>query len=197
MRLRASTALWVLLLLPGAFVDGQSNAGSPTILALARAIDGGDASAEETFWQQVAERGTPLVERTDEDPAHVLVTFIWKGTSSTMRVVVSGQLGQLTGTRPADNELAHLARTNVWHRSYWLRKDARIPYQLGVGVSESAPGSALTLGADPLNRYPVPGVPFSLIELPDAPPEPWIRASPDTPKGTVHTTPWRSGRLNN
>jgi enterochelin esterase-like enzyme len=197
MKLHVLSVLCALMLVPVASVEAQSSAESPAISALARDIESAKQSAEDVFWRQVAERGTPLIERVNEDPAYVLVTFVWRGDPSTTRVVLAGQLGQLNGTRPSDNELVLLAGTSVWHRSYWLRKDARAAYQLGATLSPNQPVSAANLGADPLNRHKVPGAPISFIELPGAPPEPWVRPSAGTPKGTVHTSPWRSTVLNN
>src|SRR5688572_17823615 len=104
-------AIWAL-----ASLQAQSTLESPTIRALAQAVQDGNATAEDAFWRQLVQRGTPLVERTDEDAEYALVTFVWKGSSSTGRIVVSGQLGQLTGTRPGDNELTQLAKTGVWYR---------------------------------------------------------------------------------
>ena len=178
-------------------VRAQSSVESPTILALVQDIERGNTAAEDAFWRMVEQLGTPLVEGTGQYPEHVLVTFVWKGAPSTSRVVVAGQLGQLTGTRLADNELLPVARTSVWYRSYWMMKDARAAYQLGPSLSQDPPGSAATLVADPLNRNKVPGAPISFIELPGAPPEPWIVSSAGTPKGTVQTLPWRSPLLNN
>jgi enterochelin esterase family protein len=189
----------VLLVVISALVslDAQSTPESPTIRALAQAVQEGNETAEDAFWQRIAERGAPLVERTDEDAEHVLVTFVWKESSPTMRIMVSGQLGQLTGTRPADNVLSQLPKTSVWYRSYWLRKDARAAYQLGTTAPQNPPAAAPDFVADPFNRNKVPNAPFSILELANAPPEPWIRESTTTPKGLLTASPWRSTILNN
>ena len=185
-------AIWAL-----AALQAQSTPESPTIRALAQAVQDGNSTAVDAFWRQLDERGSPLVERTDEDAEYALVTFVWRGSSSTGRVVVSGQLGQLTGTRPGDNDLTQLAKTGVWYRSYWLRKDARAAYQLGTIAPQGPPAAAPDLVADPLNPNRVPGAPFSMLELPGAPPEPWVRVSTATPKGAVSVSTWRSTVLNN
>ena len=178
--------------------QAQSTPESPTIRALAQAVEAGSTSAEEAFWRQVTERGTPLVERTDEDTDYALVTFVWKGPQSTGRVVVSGQLGQLTGTRSVDNELTLLPRTAVWYRSYWLRKDARATYQMGTIAPQSPPTAAPDLVADPLNpKKAPPGIPISILELPGAPPEQWTQESPAIPKGVLAVSTWRSAILDN
>ncbi len=195
---RRFTRVFCLVAWSLAAVHAQSPPDSPTIRALGAAVEAGNTSAEEAFWRQIMERGTPLVERTDEDADHVLVTFVWKASEPTARVVLNGQLGQLTGTRPADNELTLLPRTAVWYRSYWLRKDARAVYQLGPVAPQSPPGTAPALAADPLNPGKLPpGIPFSLLELPGAPPERWTLESPDIPKGTLSVSTWRSTILDN
>jgi enterochelin esterase family protein len=189
---RTSCQVFCLVAWALAAVHAQSPPDSPTIRALAEAVQAGDTSAEDAFWGQITERGTPLVERTDEDADHVLVTFVWKGLEATGQVVLNGQLGQLTGTRPGDNDLIRLPRTTVWYRSYWLRKDARSVYQLGTVAPQSPPGTAPALVADPLNpRKAPPGIPFSILELPGAPPERWTQESPAVPKGMLAVSTWR------
>src|SRR6266542_3064285 len=52
---------------------GRDTPPSPRLAALLCAHHPGDSGAVELFWQELADRGTPLVEGIDGDPDHVLV----------------------------------------------------------------------------------------------------------------------------
>jgi enterochelin esterase-like enzyme len=51
---------------------------SPRVAALQQAIEAGDQSALDTFWQEIVAQGAPLVEPIAEDDDHVLLTFLWR-----------------------------------------------------------------------------------------------------------------------
>src|SRR5262249_36533193 len=122
---------------------------SPRIAALREALAAGDRAALERFWAEVDERGTPLVDPApgapvESDPpdppavpgaapcGHVLVTFVWRGGAATENVVVVGPFGH---REPADGRMARLPGTDVWHRTYRLRADARTVYRLAENDS--------------------------------------------------------------
>src|SRR5688572_13940520 len=180
---------------------------SPRLQALEQAVSMRDAAAEDAFWQEVAKLGTPLVERADEHKGYVLVTFLWRGDANTKHVIVDGQLGQLTGTRRTDNVMERLPATSVWYRSYWLRDDIRTTYRLGANASLIDPDpidarQERGFSSDPLNQRgwnpPInptavnPPAPVSLLELPRAVPQPWVRPRPGTPAGRLDRIAWTS-----
>ncbi len=84
----------------------------------------GDAAALDDFWREVKQRGTPLVEPIPGDDKHVLVTFRWRGARETKNVVLFSALPGV-GDAPEKNLLANLPGTNVWFKTYKLRKDSR------------------------------------------------------------------------
>jgi enterochelin esterase-like enzyme len=157
---------------------------SPRLLALAAQVHGGDASAVEKFWEEIAKQRTPLVEPAPADANLALVTFLWRGDPGTRGVFL---LGSLSG----EALLARLDGTNVWFRSYTVRKDARFTYRLAPfrGAVPKEPGKIReTATVDPLNprRHPPAGPPLlSVAELPDAPAQPWISRRPGTPAGVL------------
>jgi enterochelin esterase family protein len=181
---------------------------SPRLQALKTAVEGGSPTAIEAFWDEVRVKGAPLIEQHHERAPYVLVTFLWRD-DNTKQVFVSGQLGQLTGMRPADNLMSRLGDTSVWFRSYWLRSDARALYQLGVDIPATESGAATTppaLHPDPLNprRWeppPIPGGPptqrQSILELPTAPPQRWLVRDPRVPQGSMEQRTWKSTALGN
>ncbi|MFK8846562.1 enterochelin esterase domain-containing protein [Streptomyces sp. Ac-502] len=100
---------------------------SPRIVALAASVAGGRDAAVREFWAEAATQGTPLVEPIPWDPEHRAVTFLWRGTDRTRRVL-------LLVNRLVDR--AHLAGslmrrihgTDVWHLTYRLPSDHRGSY---------------------------------------------------------------------
>jgi enterochelin esterase family protein len=172
---------------------------SPRLQAVRNALAQDSSGALESFWNEVKTKA-PLIERLDEHQGYALVTFLWRGEPRTQHVSVGGQLGQLTGTHPADNTMARLAGTNVWYRSYWLRSDVRTIYRFFVEVE----------GNDGGRDYPDPFAPrwapatgnnfrleWSILELPRAKPQPWIARRPNVPAGRTDQRTWKSALLNN
>src|SRR5262249_37272971 len=85
---------------------------------------------------------------------------------------------QLTTSRTDPLVLSRLLETDVWYRTYWIRSDIRLSYGLAAAGS----------GQDPLNPKSLPegvGLGPSYVELPTAPPQPWIAVRPGVPKGAL------------
>ncbi|MFS8934279.1 enterochelin esterase domain-containing protein [Cupriavidus taiwanensis] len=170
---------------------------SPTLRALAQALaSGGNTNA---FWQDMARRGTPLVEPLPPTPgsgqeAMVRVTFLWRGARDNVR---------LLGSPAGDHDpLLRLGDSDVWYRSYRVPAATRMSYQLAPDVpvldqpaAQRRRAILATVQRDPLNprTFPDHGAdPFqlkSVLELPAAPPQPWLAPRAGVPAGTV--TPYR------
>jgi enterochelin esterase-like enzyme len=163
---------------------------SPRLQALA----GGDRKAVKRFWAEVEKSGTPLIEALpDSDPGRdrqLLVTFLWRGDD--LRGVM------LLGSLSNDAPLARLGATDVWYRSYKVRRDARFTYRLApvtapIHLDPNGPyydrqAVRATAGIDPRNphRHPPTGEALlSVVELPDAPPKTWSVRRPGTPAGQI------------
>ena len=99
---------------------------SPRMARLVADVAAATPGAVETFWAESKAAGTPLYE-PGPGAAETLVTFVWRGAPATKNVIVNFD----ARTRMADLELAHLADTDVWYRSYLLPSDAKLYYQLG------------------------------------------------------------------
>lgn len=163
--------------------------------------------AVERFWQGVAERGTPLVTPIAEDSRHQLVTFLWRGDSNTKNVVVLGSFE----TRPlTDYVMDHIPDTDVWHLTIKIPAGARFVYNLSINdpLVEDGPRAderAATQQADPLNPKKswnfTAGASIheysSMVELPGAPPQPWIAKRPGVPEGRLESTKFKSDLLGN
>lgn len=171
---------------------------SPRVAALAATLAAGGTT--DAFWDEVAQRGAPLVEAVDA--RHDRVTFLWRGAERNVR---------LFGGPSSDHaQLARLGNSDVWHASFVVPRSTRLSYRLAPDVPE-LPGSGMarrrailaTAQADPHNpkAYPVRGVDayqtYSMLELADAPPQPWVEPRADVRQGTVETKELRSDLMRN
>jgi len=167
---------------------------SPRLQALRARIASGGREAVKHFWDETEQSGTPLIEALPAgDPGsgrQLLVTFLWRGDD--VRGVI------LLGSLSNDAPLARLGATDVWYRSYKVRRDARFTYRLApvrahISLDVNDPhydrqAVRATAGIDPRNphRHPPAGEALlSVIELPDAPPRTWSIRNPGTPAGRI------------
>jgi Enterochelin esterase and related enzymes len=166
------------------------------IAQLEQSINAGNLSAIEDFWQEIATRGTPLIEAIDGDETHVLATFIWRDPGDTRNVLVlygAPQQGDMT-----QYQMKRLLTTDIWYKTYVLPADTRTTYLLSINDSLVPLESYDDLMAripsyrpDPLNpqEFTIFGDPHeykvSILELPKAPPQPWIVAQRGVPKGKI------------
>jgi enterochelin esterase-like enzyme len=184
---------------------------SPRIESLRQAVAAHPhdrADVVEVFWREVEDRGAPLVETLPGDDP--LVTFLWRGDDETRTVVLMGDVAQ---GHPADHQLSRLEGTDVWFRTYRLPRGVRTTYRLSPNDS-LVPWAAVTdwesrlstVRLDPLNPHQFvflsdPEDPhgrdyvLSSLELPGAPPQPWITPRPGTPAGRIEPHRLRSERL--
>lgn len=206
------TPLAVAFALAISFLSAQSTAAadppqSPRLVRLVEEIANGDLTAIDRFWREVAERGAPLVELIEGDRDHVLVTFLFRGTEDVRNVVVFVDRG-LWGDIPT-NRLERLPETDIWHRTHRFRRDARFTYSFSVNDSLTSLRSikdveewvkrSATWSVDHLNplKFPSYPRPLSVVELPEAPPQPWVEPRPAVPKGRVQAHKIKSSILGN
>ncbi len=158
---------------------------SPAIADAAASLARGETSG--AFWNKVAEQGAPLIEPGAEGKA--IVTFLGRGAKRNIR---------LFGAPSGDHEeLQRLGTSDIWFRSFEVPAQTRLSYQLAFDVPD-LPGSArerrvailATAKADPLNRHRWPAEAIdaynqdSVLELPGAPPQPFVAAS-GNPQGAL------------
>ncbi|MFH8964252.1 enterochelin esterase [Streptomyces rimosus] len=167
---------------------------SPRIVALAASVAGGRDAAVREFWAETEGQGTPLVEPIPWDPEHRAVTFLWRGTEDTRRVLLLVN-GLVDRSHLVGSLMRRIHGTDVWHLTYRLRSDHRGSYAIAPdtgggrirtaaapedGPADDFQARLLPLlaeaGPDPLNPRTVPGrrqgAGSSVFELPDAPPPP-------------------------
>jgi len=153
---------------------------SPRLIALARKVKAGNRAALKLFWEEVQGKA-PLVEPVPGDDQLRRVTFLWRGGAEASQVTLDGQFPPDS----QDSPLTRLANTDVWYLTLRLPATARFTYGF------NRPGKKQSV--DPLN--PLKFRSYSFVELPAAPPQPWIAVQPDVPKGTVRPEKLRSENL--
>lgn len=179
---------------------------SPRLAALGKELEAGNRSALESFWQEVSEKGGPLIEPVKESKRYVLVTFLWRAREETKNVLlISIDLHRVVNEQDiAHVQLSRLPGTDLWYKSYRLRNDARVTYQFSPNDSLVPPSKlkpeeqeklAQNYRPDPLNPLRVGEE--SLAELPAAPPQPWVKKRPGVPEGKLEELPFKSSILNN
>jgi enterochelin esterase-like enzyme len=180
---------------------------SPSITALKRQLDSGQAGALKTFWATVRKRGAPLVETAPNAKNFSFVTFLWRGNDQTRNVVIFDGVAAFD----ANDRMLHLEHTDVWYKTYRVRDDARFAYNLspndslqsfdGVKGDDAMRVRLAMLQVDPLNPRRCPttfgayGAESSYVELPDAPPLVWSSPAERFAKGTVGVTVIQSDYL--
>jgi enterochelin esterase family protein len=166
---------------------------SPLLVALAKELKNGNREALAKFWDDRRDKG-PLVEPLGNETRKSRVTFLWRGDDKTRRVSLEG------GLPTVDNNkwLTRLMDTDLWYRTERMPNDARFTYSFQINRPLKMPQSGDLAGVlkvmehcplrlDPLNPRDVTqqGMLFSMMELPDAPPQPWVERLPGIPKGAL------------
>ncbi|HUF37139.1 MAG TPA: alpha/beta hydrolase-fold protein [Anaerolineales bacterium] len=171
---------------------------------LRRDHETGGLAALEAFWKAVSVQGTPLVEPLPDEPDRSLVTFIWRGDQTTGGVRLHAAVD---GAGEDEHDLVQLAGTDLWYAGFLLRNDYHAAYKFEVSGPDGPNG--VYEAPDPFNpkTFIEPHDPErvdqaeddvdSVIELPEAPPRPWTRRTPDAPSGTVTPHLFQSRSLGN
>ena len=172
------------LLISCAHHNGASDTRARELRRCEDKFASGGASTD-AFWSEVAKEGTPLIEPSNEGDKHQLVTFLWRGTSETRSVLIV--IDPFTAARPQDYVMRRVEHSDIWHLTVRMPRDARFIYRVSVN-DQAGPGFFGDLKpdaavADPLNRNSWLG--HSAVELPGAPPQPWIVRTPGTPEGKI------------
>lgn len=162
----------------------------PRLKKLQQALAQGQST--DAFWQQVQQQGTPLVEPWEG--GQLLVTFLWRDQGN--------HNVRLFGSPSGDhNPLRKLGGSDVWWTSVVMDPRARLSYALAPDVPKVANAAQqrrmilATLQRDPLNPHTFPAQLAtqavdrfqgrSVLQLPQAPKQPWVQARSDVPQGTL------------
>jgi enterochelin esterase-like enzyme len=173
---------------------------SPTIAALRKQPGSGNQHAVESFWQDAANKGTPLVDPA-ATPHNVIATFVWRDDHDTENVALLAPLVKSPGVPTLP--LARLANSDVWYSSWEMRDDFCFSYRFVVNLKPVGNPQALAK-LDPLNSHGmelpfegnrIPPVQFSIAVMPLAGDERWIKAQPGVPAGKLESYTLKSSIL--
>lgn len=103
---------------------------SPTLRALAAALDRHDEHALDAFWKHIKASHNPIVESIPGQPDDRLFTFIWEAAPGQVAVntLFNGWF-PLHAQRGFDS-FTRLRESNVWYTTYTLPRTAQIRYEL-------------------------------------------------------------------
>lgn len=176
---------------------------SPRLQALAQQLQAGGNT--EAFWREVAQQGAPLVEPWSERER--LVTFVWRGAQHSVRL-----FGSPSGNHES---LQRLGASDVWWASFVMPSDVRLSYGFAPDVPnidapalEQRRSILATLQRDPFNARTwgagADGAPpvdryqgRSVLQLADAPPQPWRQKRAGVPHGDLQRHWFSSQALGN
>ena len=183
------------------------------IIQLQNDLEGGNTSALASFWHSVSEQGSPLIESLPDDSGHVLVTFVWRGNEDTQNLVIFGGLSHLESIE--HHQMTRLLETDLWYKTYKVWSDVRTTYQFSLNDSlipldqdPDAKARIQSFQADPLNPRQFIYIKdeedpestetiISVLELANAPAQPWISKREDVPSGQVDMQRFASSILGN
>ncbi len=171
---------------------------SPKLLDFQRTF--GDAKnkqrALKAFWSDIKTNQTPLFEEIDEFPEHYLVTFLFQEKTNTAELSVSCEVFGNIPTRGKMNLL--IIGTNIYYKSIFIKKQTRLIYSfrrehitVPKTIEEMYAGfmSSIKPITDPLNpkmlEHEVYCPAVSILEMPDAPDQPWRVIDKTIPQGKV------------
>ena len=189
---------------------------SQRIRALRGAVQHGERDSVNSFWEEVKKAGAPLIEPIAGDRENMAVTFLWKDKPDTRNVLVLWL--PYVGTAPDEFFMERLDETDVWYKTIKVDRKMRLEYTLAPNAARLRPMSMgfdqdainmIAAGArpDPLNPkrwrddpQSVDGPEYrgrSVLEMRDAPPQPWIARRPGVPAGRVEKQRFKSAVLKN
>jgi enterochelin esterase-like enzyme len=189
---------------------------SQRIRALRASVQHGERDSVNAFWEEVRKAGAPLIEPIAGDRENMAVTFLWRGKPDTHNVMVLWL--PYAGVAPDEFLMERLGETDVWYKTIKVDRKMRMAYTLAPNAARLRPLSlgidndAITMTAaaarpDPLNpkhwRVDPESVEApeyrgcSILEMPDAPPQPWTVRKPSVPAGRVEKHRFKSAILKN
>lgn len=177
----------------------QTDILSPSIQLLSQDIQAGRPEVLERFYDNLCAKGTPLVENAPNGQA--LVTWVWFAShQNEIPIVISELVG-------SDNCMENLPETNLWYKSIPAPKNLRTLYGFVTDVNAVHTPFEEKYSPDPFNKnvytYPegtyseTQKIDFSILELPDAPQQPWVKRRDNMPRGKVAKYSFASETLEN
>jgi enterochelin esterase family protein len=181
---------------------------SPRLQRLQEDLRDGDKESLQLFWNEIKEQGAPLVEEIEGDSQHRWVTFLWQANANLINVTLVSLL-----VSPTTYPMKLLPKSDIWYTTLRLPSDLRATYQFFpnevAAPTKESPGPRWSYyKPDPLNPHTFAfytededptevKLTRSVLELPDAPSQPWVAPQEGVLKGKVHLHTLSSDILGN
>ncbi len=102
------------------------------IIELEEKLKHGSKEALNEFWHELERKGTPLIEKLEDDLENDLVTFVYKADEEIENIVFMPPIGM---ENLLENKMERLLETNLWYISYKVRNNVRFKYSFSVNDS--------------------------------------------------------------
>ena len=176
---------------------------SKMISDLKSKLEKGDSTALDKFWDEINQKGTPLIEKIEGDTENCLVTFIYKGNKDTKNIIVLPETGAYSAENSGylENKMENLLNTNLWYRSYKVRNDVRFVYYFSVNdaLNDDIDKRYENQTNDPLNKNFVKYSIFqdSYVVMPEAEKFIWVDKREGVKQGKLAKHTYHNDKLVN
>ncbi|WBW97787.1 alpha/beta hydrolase-fold protein [Oceanirhabdus sp. W0125-5] len=174
-------------------------------------LDSGNHEFLNSFWSNIKETGTPIIEPIDGNTEYSLATFLYRGdeTTQTISVCIPPKTApESSEDKPlSELKLNRLSNTNVWYTSCVVRNNIRFAYRFLLNCSldkvHEHPDSWVTDSFSnnnqifPSSNKAKKDLIIDHVVMNNAAEHIWTKERPDTLKGTLQTYSSRSDILNN
>jgi enterochelin esterase family protein len=162
-------------------------------------------AAVDDFWAHTA-RQTPVIIPEPASRHHALVTFLWRDRRARAVLLFANRITDEKNLK--ESLMTRIGHTDVWHITYRMETDWRASYcfipcydKKGLaditGVHQTSIRRALDRGLadvrNPLQCKNRAGNVLSVVELKDAPPQPWLGCRSHAAYGNVSSHGLSSG----
>lgn len=175
---------------------------STKITNLKEKIEQGNDDELQRFWDEMENKGTPLIEKIDGDFKNVLVTFVYKSDKEIENIVMIPPVG---GDNFSQNSMERLLETNLWYISYKIRNDIRFYYYFSVNdsfddnwkkrfkesVHDTFNNNTLLFKGDEGEEDKL----LSVAIMPNSEEHFWVKEKNDVPKGKLYDYKFNSKKL--
>jgi|SRR5579859_240501 len=180
---------------------------SSRLTRLQRELEAGSVAALDVFWREVSERGAPLIEPT-QDGEQAVVTILCRAPMDTKTAGVvspfsnrtlAGQAGENLFEFQVD-AMTRLLDTDLWYRTYRFRNDFRTQYRIildGIEQPDTLNLRTIVFPGGDEQGWQEQDFVLSVVELPAAPPQPWVAPRPGVGSGQIVHHRLRSNILKN
>lgn len=171
----------------------KNNLSSKKINNIALELQNGNSKAVEEFWKEVELKGSPIIEKIDEE--NVLITFIYRYSNGDESVIV---YGSIPGYRYEENKLERLMDTDILYKTYKVINNVKFKYRFSLDYKNGDSYEVIKKNSilDPLNKRTVvfpkdeedledKGSVDSYVEIGNIKEKRWTVDNINVPKGNI------------